>query len=129
MTRTESSRTESGSTLQWLRLASLASLLALLWQFVSAGQLVSGGDSTAPHAIGAGALHVTTGLTLVAAVLHWRRNRSATLVLGWAAAVFVLTFLQAWLGSAGNLAVHVPVAMVLTVGVVWLPILALRARR
>ena len=129
MTRTETARTGSGSTLQWLRLASLASLLALLWQFITAGQLVSGEDALVLHAIGAGALHVTTGLTLVAAVLHWRRDRSAQGVLVWAAVVFVLTFVQAWLGGAGNLAAHVPGALVLTVGVVWLPIWALRATR
>ncbi len=127
MTRTETSRTASGSILQLLRIAALASLAALLWQFVTAGQLVSGENITVLHAIGAVALHVTTGLTLVAAVLHWRRDRSAQGVLVWAAVVFVLTFVQAWLGGAGNLAAHVPGALVLTVGVAWLPVWALRA--
>ncbi len=37
-----------------------------------------------------------------------------------AAGVFALTFLQAWLGSHGGIAVHIPLAMVLTVGSVWL---------
>ena len=129
MTRAETARTGSGSTLQWLRLASLASLMALLWQFVTAGQLVSGADALPLHAIGAGALHVTTAITLAVAVVHWRRDRSAQNVVVWAAVVFVLTFVQAWLGGVGNLAAHVPGALVLTVGVVWLPVWALRAPR
>ena len=129
MTRTEAARTGSGSTLQFLRFAALASLVALLWQFVTAGQLVSGKDLTVLHAIGAGALHVTTGLTLVAAFLHWRRTRADQHVLVCAAVVFALTFVQAAFGGAGNLAAHVPGALVVTVGVVWLAIWALRAPR
>jgi uncharacterized membrane protein len=129
MTRTEADRTASGSTLQLLRIASLASLVALLWQFVTAGQLVAGRDLTTLHAIGAGALHVTTGVTVIAAFLHWRRTRADQPVLVCAAVVFVLTFVQAAFGGAGNLAAHVPGALVVTVGVVWLAVWALRARR
>jgi hypothetical protein len=129
MTRTETSRTASGSTLQLLRIAALASVVALLWQFVTAGQLVSSGDLGVLHAIGAGALHVTTGVTLIAAFLHWRRTRADQPVLVVAAIVFALTFVQAALGGAGNLAAHVPGALIVTVGVVWLSVRALRAPR
>jgi hypothetical protein len=129
MTRTETPRTASGSTLQWLVIASLASVVALLWQFVTAGQLVTGNDILPLHAIGAGAVHVTTGLTLVAAVVHWRRTRSDQVVVVGAAVVFVMTFVQAWLGGVGNVAAHVPGALVVTVGVVWLAAWALQARR
>ncbi len=128
MTRTETSRT-SGSTLQLLRLASFASLAALLWQFATAGQLIAGEDLTTLHGIGAVALHVTTGLTLVAAFLHWRRTHADQPVLIVAAVVFVLTFVQAALGSAGNMAVHVPGALVISVGVAWLAAWSLRAHR
>jgi hypothetical protein len=129
MTRTQTARTGSGSMQQLLRVAVLASVAALLWQFVTAGQLVSGEDATTLHAIGAGAVHVTTGLTLLAAFLHWRKTRADQPVLVWAAVVFVLTFVQAWLGSQGNMAAHVPGALVITVGVVWLVAWALRAPR
>jgi uncharacterized membrane protein len=129
VTRTEAARTSSGSTLQLLRIASLASLVALLWQFVTAGQLVAGTDLTVMHAIGAGALHVTTGITVIAAFLHWRRTRADQHVLVCAAVVFVTTFVQAAFGGAGNLAAHVPGALVVTVGVVWLAAWALRAPR
>jgi len=129
MARSETPGTASGTALRVLRIAALASLLALLWQFVTAGQLVSGNDIEGLHAGGAAALHVTTGVTVVAAFLHWRRTRSDQPVLIGAAVVFVLTFVQAAFGGAGNLAAHVPGALVVTVGVVWLAVWALRARR
>ena len=129
MTHSDTARTESGSTLQLLRIASLASVVALLWQFVTAGQLLSQNNLILLHAIGAGALHVTTGITLLAAFLHWRRTRSDQPVLVGAAVVFVLTFVQAALGSAGNMAAHVPGALIITVGVVWLAAWSLRAAR
>ena len=129
MARTETSRMASGSTLQFFRIAALASVAALLWQFVTAGQMVTGNDITGLHGIGAAALHVTTGLTVVAAFLHWRRTRSGQSVLVGAAVVFVLTFVQAALGGAGNVAAHVPGALVVTVGAVWLAVWALRPAR
>jgi uncharacterized membrane protein len=129
MTRSGTARTGSDSTLQLLRIAALASVVALLWQFVTAGQIVTGNDITTLHAIGAGALHVTTGVTLVAAFLHWRRTRADQPVLIGSAVVFVLAFVQAALGGAGNIAAHVPGALIVTVGVVWLAVWSLRAAR
>jgi hypothetical protein len=112
-----------------LRIAALASVLALLWQFVTAGQIVSGNDLKGLHGAGAAALHVTTGVTVVAAFLHWRRTRSDVAVLVGAAVVFLLTFVQAGLGGTRVLEAHVPGALVVTVGVVWLAVWALRAAR
>jgi uncharacterized membrane protein len=129
MTHSETSRTASDSTLPLLRIAALASVLALLWQFVTAGQLVTGNDISVLHAVGAGALHLTTGITVIAAFLHWRRTRADQPVLVVAAVVFLLTFVQAALGGAGAVAAHVPGALVVTVGVVWLAVWALRAAR
>ena len=128
MARSETPGTASG-TLQVLRFSALASVLALLWQFVTAGQLVTGNDITGLHGVGAAALHVTTGLTVIAAFLHWRRTRADQAVLVGAAVVFVLTFVQAGLGGSGAVAAHVPGALVVTVGVVWLAVWALRSAR
>ena len=81
--------------------------------------MLVGEDALGGHGAGAIALHVTTGLLLGATVLHGRRTR-----VWWpaalAAAVFVLTFVQAALGSAGSIVTHVPLALVITVGTVWL---------
>jgi hypothetical protein len=119
MTRTRDAVAPQTSTIRLAQGTAVLSVLVLLWQFFSAGQLVTGEDALAGHGAGAIALHVATGLLLVATVLHGRRTR-----LWWpaalAAAVFLLTFVQAALGSSGNIAVHVPVAMVVTVGIVWL---------
>jgi hypothetical protein len=106
-------------TLRLVQATAVLSVLVLFWQFLSAGRIVVGEDATGGHGAGAIALHVTTGLLLAATVLHGRRTR-----LWWpaalAAGVFVLTFVQAALGSSGSIAVHVPLALVITVGVVWL---------
>ena len=69
--------------------------------------------------------HPTIGLLLLAAVLHARRTR-VWVPAALAAGVFVLTFVQAALGSSGSIATHVPLALVITVGTVWLAAWGLR---
>ena len=120
MTRTRDAAVATPvSTLRPVQAAALLSVLVLFWQFLSAGRVLVGEDALGGHGAGAIALHVTTALLLGAAVLHGRRTR-----LWWpaalAAAVFVLTFVQAWLGSHDGIAVHVPLALVITLGTVWL---------
>jgi hypothetical protein len=62
-------------------------------------------------------LHVVSGLTMIAAVLVWRGGAAL-----WpavvAALVFVLSFVQASLGDGATLYLHVPGALVLTIGAV-----------
>ncbi len=107
------------STLRPVQAAAVQSVLVLYWQFYSAGRVLVGEDALGGHGAGEIALHVTTGLLLGASVLQGRRTR-----VWWpaalAAAVFVLTFVQAALGSSGSIATHVPLALVVTVGTVWL---------
>ena len=127
MTRTRDTTVAAPvSTLRPVQAAAVLSVLVLLWQFLSAGRMLVGEDAVGGHGAGAIALHVTTGLLLVAAVLHGRRTR-----VWWpaalAAAVFVLTFVQAWLGSHDAVAVHVPLALVVTAGTVWLTAWSFRA--
>jgi hypothetical protein len=55
-------------------------------------------------------------------VLLWRGNAVPRWVATLAAVVFVLTFVQAGTGGRDTLRIHVPGAMVLTVGVVWLAV-------
>jgi len=107
------------ATVRPVQAAAVLSLLVLFWQFLSAGRIMVGEDATGGHGAGAIALHVATGLLLAATVLHARRTR-VWWPAGLAAAVFVLTFVQAALGSSGSIATHVPLALVLTVGAVWL---------
>jgi len=127
MTRTRDTTVAAPvSTLRPVQAAAALSVLVLFWQFLSAGRMLVGEDAVGGHGAGAIALHVTTGLLLAATVLHGRRTR-----VWWpaalAAAVFVLTFVQAWLGSHDAVAVHVPLALVVTAGTVWLTAWSFRA--
>ena len=127
MTRTRDTTVAAPvSTLRPVQAAAVLSVLVLFWQFLSAGRMLVGEDAVGGHGAGAIALHVTTGLLLVATVLHGRRTR-----VWWpaalAAAVLVLTFVQAWLGSHDGIAVHVPLALVLTGGTVCLTAWSSRA--
>jgi hypothetical protein len=127
MTRTRDTTVAAPvSTLRPVQAAAVLSVLVLLWQFLSAGRILVGEDAIGGHGAGAIALHVTTGLLLAATVLLGRRTR-----VWWpaalAATVFVLTFVQAALGSSGSITTHVPLALVVTVGVVWLAAWSFRA--
>ena len=127
MTRTRDTTVAAPvSTLRPVQAAAALSVLVLLWQFLSAGRILVGEDAIGGHGAGAIALHATTGLLLAATVLLGRRTR-----VWWpaalAAAVFVLTFVQAALGSSGSITTHVPLALVVTVGVVWLAAWSFRA--
>ena len=113
-------RDTSASTVRLFQVSSALSLLALLWQFATAGQMLSGNNALGAHGGGAIALHLTTGLTLVAAVLYLRRSGGARWPAALAGVVFVLTFLQAYLGDAGLMGSHIPGALAISVGVVWL---------
>ncbi|MGY1632563.1 hypothetical protein ACI784_12740 [Geodermatophilus sp. SYSU D01186] len=119
MTRTrDNAVARQSSTIRLVQAAAVLSVLVLLWQFFTAGRMISGTDALSGHGTGAIALHVSTGLLLVATALHGRRTTQ-----WWPAALtgvtFLLTFLQAWLGSHGQIALHVPVALVVAIGIVW----------
>jgi hypothetical protein len=119
MTRTrEPAVATPASTLRLVQAAAVLSVLVLLWQFFTAGRMISGTDALSGHGAGAIALHVSTALLLATTALHGRRTGQ-----WWPAALtgvtFLLTFLQAWLGSSGQIAAHVPVALVVTIGIVW----------
>jgi hypothetical protein len=115
----------AGSTLFLLRAFQAAAALTVttvLFQFVTAGELFRPGGPEELHAGGAIVLHVVSGLAAVLAVLLWRRGGPPTRTAVLAGVVFVLTFVQAATGGRDTLWVHVPGAMVLTAGAVWLAI-------
>lgn len=121
MTERTATRPGTATPLLALRVAAAATVLALAWQFVTAGELLGpAGASDDLHAAGAIALHVVSLAAATAAL--WFRQRTAGPL--WpsvvAVAVFAAGFVQAALGSSGVMAAHVPGAMVLTTGSVWL---------
>lgn len=93
-------------------------MLGLAWQFVTAGRLFPTGGPVALHTAGAIVLHVFTGLTMIAALLHQRAARGPRWPVGLATVVFVLSFVQAYFGTPATMAIHVPGALVLTIGTV-----------
>jgi predicted small integral membrane protein len=111
----------SDPVLTTLRVLAVLTVVNLLVQFLTAGELVTrGGDEGALpiHSTGAIVLHVLSGLAAIAALAYWRL-RGAPLWPGIVAAVvFVLTFVQAYFGSGRTLYIHVPGAMILTIGAV-----------
>jgi len=95
---------------------SVLTVLVILSLGVTGGQLVGrGGDVEEVHGITAIVLHVVAGLAALALVAYRVSGASRAV---WPAvlmvAVFAYSFYQAWLGSHGSIAVHVPGALFLT---------------
>ncbi|MGH3504964.1 MAG: hypothetical protein ACRDQA_29320 [Nocardioidaceae bacterium] len=108
------------ATLRALQATAVVSVLALIYQFITAGQILSDNKPALDlHGAGAIAVHVLFGLTLLAATAHWRLRHAPLWPTVIAAVVFALSFLQAHLGTDDTLWAHVPGALVLTVGLVW----------
>lgn len=101
-------------------------VLVVLFQFITAGQLLTSRGPGELHAAGAIVLHVFSGVAAICAVLLWRRDQVSVRLAALAAAVFVFTFVQAAIGGYDSLYIHVPGAMLLTAGVVWLLVATLR---
>ncbi|MGI3779286.1 MAG: hypothetical protein ACRYG2_00775 [Janthinobacterium lividum] len=120
-----SPRTASGLARTFQVFAALA-VVNVLVQFITAGQLFPNGGPEGAHAAGAIVLHVLSGLAAVTAVLLWRQGALSVTGTALAVIVFGYTFLQAYWGGYSSLWIHIPGAMVLTVGVVWVLVLSLR---
>jgi hypothetical protein len=114
-----------------LQVTAALTVLNLLWQFVSAGELIGRFGNEAweePHGVGAIVLHVVSGLAMLAAAALWRLRGAPLWPAVLAAVVFVLSFVQAYFGAGRTLWIHVPGAMILTIGAVWLAVWAFRPR-
>lgn len=121
---THAARPVSGSSramlvLYALQALAVASVLSLAWQFGTAGQLFGGDGAARAHGVGAIVLHVLTGLLTLAALAYWRPIGGPLWPAVVSALVFAASFVQAGYGARDSLVLHVPGAMVLTVGAVW----------
>ncbi|SIO87158.1 hypothetical protein [Nocardiopsis sp. JB363] len=130
----DTARARPVSVWEWvLRVAVLAAVAVLLWEFVTAGQLITDNLDALPlHYGGALAVHVTTGAQLLAAgVLWFSRGRgpgTTRTVFLLSLGAFVVGFPQAALGTYGPLQAHVPLALLLVTLVVWSAVLIFRRR-
>ena len=111
---TTRSSSRSLALLRALQVFAVLSVLNLAWQFFTAGRLFPGPVDI--HAAGAIVLHVTSGLTAIAAGVLWLRTRTSVWPAVVAVVVFVYSFIQAYTGDRSSLAIHIPGAMLLVVG-------------
>lgn len=119
-------RTTATPLLRAFQVGAALTVLNVFVQFVTAGQLFPSGGPDGAHAAGAIVLHVVSGLTAIAAVVLWRQGVLGLGTTVLAVLVFAYGFVQAAIGGYSSLYVHVPGAMLLTGGAVWLLVAALR---
>ncbi|MCE0766900.1 hypothetical protein LWC35_28925 [Pseudonocardia kujensis] len=130
MTRSHAATVASPAVVTLLRVLAALSVLVIVIQGVTAGEILSRSATAAMlHSGGAVVVHVLTGLTAIAAFLVVRATGGPWWPPILAACLFVVTFLQAYLGSHGVMAVHVPLAMICLVGAVWVLVWSLAAGR
>jgi hypothetical protein len=123
MTHTQARTAVPGSAVlvRSLRIAAALSVLTVIWQGATAGELLSRHRGALEyHSAGAIVLHAFAALTAVAAFLLWRSSRASLWPTVLAALVFAATICQAALGDGGILYLHVPLALLLMLGSGWL---------
>src|SRR5436190_10434002 len=99
-------------------------ILAVLLQATTMGLYLSGDDSMLSlHRTGAILTAVLALLQVVAALLYFSRNRSASPVLATSVGMLVAVILQMAFGFAHSMAIHVPLGVVLSGGLVRLGML------
>jgi hypothetical protein len=100
-----------------MRIGTSVFVAALLFQAVSAGELlgrVPGWLNV--HGVGSMGVHGGALIAAVGAIMLWRHAKWPAFT---STGLLLLTFVQSMTGGAGNLALHVPVAIVLTVLATW----------
>ena len=101
-----------------VRVAAVLAVLSILWQGYSASSVINVGDpALGPHETGAVIAHVVTGLLAIATAVHWWTTRRAVWPVVASVVVFAATFVEASLGHKRSLWVHVPLAMLIMLGV------------
>lgn len=106
--------------LRTLQVASVLTVANLVVLFVTAGAMLPRGGPVAVHATGAIVLHVLTGVVALAAIAWFRPLGGPRWPAVLATLVFAATFAQAYYGGWRTLGIHIPGAMLLTVGAVWI---------
>lgn len=107
------------TSLRLLQVFATLTTLNVFWQFVTAGTMFPDDGLKEAHEAGALVLHVVSFVALAAAGWHWRKTSGPVWPTVLAGVLFVLTFIQPLTGERDLLEYHVPGAMVLTVGAVW----------
>lgn len=115
-TETRSTRDDSGIWLTVAKGVLVLTILNLVVLYVAAGRLVQDHELEGLHGTSAIVLHCVTGALTLAFGMWALRGGGPWWPAVVAGLLFALSFLQANWGSGGNLALHVPGALVLAAG-------------
>lgn len=111
--------TSTASALWTLRVAVTAQAALFVLQALTGGDYLTGNDAAMNlHGAGAITIHVVAGVQTLAAALLWHATRGPWWPTVLSAAVFGVSFVQAKLGGGDTLDSHLPLAVVLLIGVV-----------
>jgi hypothetical protein len=120
MSQTETPRRTGAGARTALQVTAVLCTLEILFQGATAGQIFSGSQvAVSVHGAGAISFHVLSALMLIAAAMLWWATRGSIWPTVISVLVFLLGLVQAYLGDRGVLSVHVPLALALTLGTVW----------
>ncbi|MER7506575.1 hypothetical protein AB0L05_40800 [Nonomuraea pusilla] len=86
---------------------------ALLMQAITAGQLLSNEGGRQLHDATGGAVSIALVLQVIAALLVWRVGHASARYLVVSTSMVLLTGVQFVVGASGDVAIHVPVGVVL----------------
>ncbi|WP_405441513.1 hypothetical protein OG373_30270 [Streptomyces avidinii] len=105
--------TEKPHTITFVQIAVGAQTLALFFQAVTAGMLLSSSHGELLHGIGARVMYGASMLYVLAAVLAWRPGGGSPRPILYASGFLVLASAQVVLGIARVASVHVPLGVLM----------------
>ncbi|CAM5593525.1 hypothetical protein [Streptomyces avidinii] len=105
--------TEKPRTATFVQIAVGAQTLALFFQAVTAGLLLSSSHGELLHGIGARVMYGASMLYVLAAVLAWRPGGGSPRPILYASGFLVLASVQVLLGIARVASVHVPLGVLM----------------
>ncbi|WP_441247414.1 hypothetical protein [Kitasatospora sp. McL0602] len=106
-------QTTAGRRVTFLRTAVALQTLAIFWQAVTAGLLLSSSHGEVLHSVGARVMYAASMLYVLAAVLAWRPGGGSPRPVLYASGFLVLASVQVVLGVAHIPAFHVPLGVVM----------------
>ncbi len=105
--------TAEQSSRTFLRVAIVLQTLAILFQAVTAGVLLSSSHGEVLHSVGARVMYGASMLYVLAAILAWRPGGGAPRPILYASGFLVLASVQVVLGIAHLPALHVPLGVLM----------------
>ncbi|MEV8564608.1 hypothetical protein AB0436_03295 [Streptomyces sp. NPDC051322] len=105
--------TAAHRSLTFLQVAIGLQTLAIFFQAVTAGLLLSSSHGEVPHSVGARVMYGASMLYVLAAILAWRPGGGAPRPILYASGFLILASVQVVLGIAHVLSLHVPLGVLM----------------